>query len=241
MPIITRTSIVAMVGAFSAGVVLVLGVVASPGTAWATPLSTPHATKYPFAGYITSPMAVTSSAATVTVPTVACGKKLSAITAAATVYDSTGSEFSSAEVYIGCSSKKERLAAYAEIDNAFTVPTVTINPGDTVELLVTCGSLGISVSIDDETTNSIGTAASTKAESCTQAEAGDDGVTKGHGSALVALPPFGTIDYTGVMVNGAAIGSFSPTATTYSEGKKNVITTGPLTAGGTAFTTTQGS
>jgi hypothetical protein len=43
-----------------------------------------------------------------------------------------------------------------------------------------------------------------------------------------------------VMVNGSAIGSSSPGAANYNEGKKNVITTGALT-GGNAFTTTKES
>jgi predicted Rossmann-fold nucleotide-binding protein len=132
------------------------------------------------------------------------------------------------------------LSAYADIDNVFSVPTVTINPGDTVTLSVTCGAAGVSVSIDDQTTASTGTKASSTAESCTQAEAGNDAVTKGGGSGILALPAFGTMDFSGVMVNGVAIGSLNPTVANYSE-KKNVITTGALTGGGTAFTTTEGS
>lgn len=203
------------------------------------------AARYPFAGYTTQPTTppttITSAAATVTVPSFSCTKKIAAITAVATVFDPTGSEFSSAGVYIGCSSKTQTLAALADIDNVFTVLTVTITAGDTVALSTTCGPSGISVSIDDETTSSTGTESSATAETCTQAEVGDDGVSNGKARGkTVPLPAFGAIDFTAAMVNGVALGSVPSSAANYNEGKKAVITTGALTAGGTAFVTTQG-
>jgi hypothetical protein len=56
----------------------------------------------------------------------------------------------------------------------------------------------------------------------------------------VLLPAFGSLTFTNAMVNGAALGSITPTANNLYEGKKNVVTTGAL-SGGTAFTTTQGA
>jgi len=112
------------------------------------------------------------------------------------------------------------------------VPTLTRSPS--------FGLFCVGVSVDDETTTSIGTASSTTPESCTQAEVGNDAVLNGKGSGIVSLPAFGSFNFTGGMVNGAALGSVSSKDANYSEGKKNVITTGVLSGGGTAFTTTQG-
>ncbi len=196
------------------------------------------ATRSSFAGYITSPTTITSTADSVTLPTFACTRRTAAVTAVATVYDSTGALFSSAMVYVGCSQKHETLVALAEINSSFSTPAVTMNPGDVVALSTTCGATGISISIHDETTGSIGTASSATAEICTQAEAGDGAVA--NGSHLVALPPFGMLDFTSVMVNGSALGTFAPAVSNYAEGKRNVVTTGALTGDGTTFTTTKG-
>jgi len=234
-----RSPSFAWFGAITAGVLLILSLAANPAGAGTgtTPLA--KASRYPFAGYITSPTSITSAAATVTLPSVTCTRKTTAITATAIVYNSTGAKFSGAEVYLGCSGKQGVLRALTDIDNVFTVPTVTMNPGDTVSLSATCGASGISVTIDDVTTGSVGTNSSSTPESCTQAEIGDDGASK-NGSTVVPLPTFGALDFTGAMVNGAALGALTPSIANYSEGKKNVITTGALTSGGTAFTTTQG-
>lgn len=224
--------------AVSAGVLLSLSLAAEPAGAGAVQ-TIAHASKYPFAGYITPPTTVTSATATVSPPSFSCAKKFTAVASGVIVFDPTGSKFSGAEVYVACSAKKEMLAAYVDIDNSFTAPTVIINPGDTVVLSVTCGSSGISVSVNDETTSSSGGRSSSTPETCTQAEVGDDAVVKGGRSGLVPLPAFGMLDFSAVMVNGSTLGSFGPTAANYSEGKKNVITTGALT-GGTAFSTTKG-
>lgn len=251
MPIVTRSpwtrppctwsQLLAWVAAVGAGVVLVMSLVAAPAYAGATAGTLAKASKYPFAGYITPPATVTSIDASVTLPSFACTKKrkTTAVAAIATVYDSTGAKFSGAEVYLGCSGKTQMLVALADIDNVFTSLTVSMASGNTVALSATCGPSGISITVDDETTASSGSDSSSSPETCTQAEAGDDGVSKGTGSAVVPLPAFGALDYTGVMVNGSAIGSSSPGVANYAEGKKNVITTGALTSGGTAFTTTQ--
>jgi hypothetical protein len=239
VPMFTRSPLVAWVGAVGAGVVLIMSLVAAPAYAGTTAGTLAKASKYPFAGYITPPTTITSVDATVTLPSFACTRKTTAVAAIATVYDSAGAKFSGAEVYLGCSGRKQMLVALADIDNVFTSLTVSMASGNTVALSATCGPSGISITVDDETTASSGSDSSSSPETCTQAEAGDDGVSKGTGSAVVPLPPFGALDYTGVMVNGSAIGSSSPGVANYTEGKKNVITTGALTSGGTAFTTTQ--
>jgi hypothetical protein len=219
----------------STGVLLILS--AAHPVAAATKMHA-NPTRYPFAGYITSPTTITSAATTVIVPSFTCTKKLVAVTGDATVYNSSGPGFSSAMVHLGCFRKKELVRAYAQIDNIFSFPTVTMNPGDTVAPSATCGASGIAISIDDTTTGSVGTASSSTPEVCTQAEIGDDAAS--NGKVIVPLPAFGSLAFTNAMVNGAALGSITPTANNLYEGKKNVIMTGVLTSAGTAFTTTQG-
>jgi len=225
-------------GAVAVGALLVLGVAAAPVAAGTTPRVHASPTRYPFAGYLTSPTTITSAAATVVVPSFTCTKKLTGMTADAIVYDSNGPGFSSAMVYLGCSHKKELVSALAQIDDAFSVPTVAMNPGDTVALSATCGASGIAITIDDTTTGSVGTASSSTPETCTQAEIGDDAAS--NGKVIVPLPAFGSLTFTNAMVNGVALGLATPTANNLYEGKKNVVTTGAL-SGGTAFTTTQGA
>lgn len=227
------------VAASTAVLVAVVALASAPATAAAAGLQ-PKTSRYPFAGYITSPTTITSSSATIVIPTYTCTKKLSAIAAEAVVYDSNGALFSTAEVYVGCSGKTVLLAAITDVDNQDSVPTVTMHAGDTVLLSATCGPSGISVSVDDTTTSSMGSGSSATPETCTQAEIGDDGVVNQKGTAVVPLPSFGSITYTNAMVNGAALGSFGPMQASFFEGKKNVITTGPLTGAGTSFTTTRG-
>jgi len=132
-------------GAIGAGVLFIVSA-ADPVAAGAAPTRLyANPSRYPFAGYITSPATITSSAATVVVPSFACSRKLAGMTGDATVYDSSGPGFSSAMVYLGCSRKKELVAAIAQIDNAFSAPTVTMNPGDSVVLSATCGASGIAI------------------------------------------------------------------------------------------------
>ena len=226
-------------GAISVGALLVVTIVADPVSAGATTRVHADPTRYPFAGYLTSPTTITSAAATMVVPSFTCTRKVSAMTGDAIVYDSNGPSFGSAMVYLGCSGRKELVSALTNIDDVLSVPTVIMKPGDTVALSATCGASGIALSIDDTTTASVGTASSSNPETCTQAEVGDDAAT--NGKVIVPLPAFGSLTFTDAMVNGAALGSLTPTANTLYEGKKNVVTTGALTDGGTAFTTTQGS
>jgi hypothetical protein len=235
----TRSPTLGWATAVIVGALLVTSLAADRAGAATTATTLARASRYPFAGYITDPSTVTSVSATVTVPTFTCTKRGStAVTGMATVFDPTGQTFSSGAVYVGCSAKKELVAALVDVDNTFTVPTVNVNPGDTVALSVTCGPSGIAVSVDDQTTSSTGTGSSSTAETCTQGEVGDGAVVNSKGSGLVPLPPFGALDYTAVTVNGAVLTTSTSGAANYSEGKKNMITTGPLVSG--AFTTTQG-
>ena len=205
--------------------------------AGAAPLSAQG--RYPFAGYITAKAPVTSVSATTSVPTFPCGRRLTAVAASAIVYDGSENAFSAAEIYLGCQHKQEVLAALAELDGTFSTLSITVHTGDTMSLSVSCGAGGVTVSVDDQTSMTTASSSSAGAESCSQAEIGDDGVAPSGSTKIVALPPFGSISYSAAEVNGGPLGSVSSSPATYEEGKRNVITTGAL-SGGTAFTTTKG-
>ncbi len=111
--------------------------------------------------------------------------------------------------------------------------------GDNVEFTTVCGPTGSFVSIEDLNTSTTVNASSPNPSSCSGATVGDTGVVGTGPGGQARLPKFGAFDFTDVTVNGDSIGSFSPVAGNYYEGKKYQIVVGPLTAGGTAFTTTQ--
>jgi hypothetical protein len=199
-------------------------------------------TKSAFAGYAAATTAVTSETATLTIPTFSCAKKTVVFQAVALVYDANLQDQSGAALDIGCLKRKEFIEALIQLDNNVSAPTATFNGGDNVEFSVTCGSGGESVSIDDTTNSSTVSSSSATANDCTEALVGDLGVLKNSsGTALFALPSFGSLDWTGVTIDAGSIGSLDPLFGNYYEGKKDVITTGSLTDGGTAFTTTQGT
>jgi hypothetical protein len=233
-----RRTLFTRLGVVAIGLLGILDLTAAPAVA-KTPKGQ-STTRNPFAGYVTAPTTISSVTATIKVPALTCAKKTQAVTAAATVYDSSNANFSSAIVYLGCSRRKETLVALAEVNNTTYFPSVDLNTGDTVVLSATCGASGIKVTIDDTATNSSANESAATAETCTQAEAGQGGVLNDNGSSLVSLPTFGAVDFTAAMVNGSALSSVSASEINYFEGKKNVITAGPLTESGTAFTTTQG-
>jgi hypothetical protein len=198
-------------------------------------------TESPLAGYAVTMNAVTSDATTFTVPTISCRKRVEAFQAAALLEDVNQGVRSGAALGIGCVKETEYLGALLDLDNSVTITTATVNGGDTVDFSATCGSGGESVSIDDTTDSTTVSESSDTANDCSVALIGDLAVAKiAHPASFYRLPPFDSISWTGVMVNGGAIGSLTPTAVNYNEGKRNVITTGALTAGGTAFVTTKG-
>ena len=64
--------------------------------------------------------------------------------------------------------------------------------------------------------------------------------SRGRGRARTPpLPAFGSQDFSGATINGDPLATSTPTASTYYEAKKDEITTGPITDGGTAFALTQ--
>ncbi len=190
---------------------------------------------------------VSSVAATVTLPSFTCTSKKDNITADTNVYDTMAAQFSGPYLYMGCSKHGMTLTpqftAALTLDGVNSNPAVTMNAGDAVVFSVSCGGSGTTVSIDDLTTSSSGSASSLNASTCSGPFVGDVGVCARCGThpKQDPLPTFGAIDYSNVTVNGSPLASTAPTSQNYFEGKENTITTGALTGGGTAFTTTEGT
>jgi hypothetical protein len=226
-------------------VILVVGTLlalALDGATAAAAVPAKKASKSPAAGYIGGATTVTSVSATVTLPTFTCTSKSDALSTQIAVLDTVDDEDSAALLGFVCSKKKVPIyGAEISVDGTATFPVVAMSGGDTVVLSATCSSVsGTTVSIDDTTSDSSGQNSSVTPNTCSEEFVGDIGFLKGAGKAEAPLPAFGAIDFSNVMVNGGPLGALTTASGNYNEGKKNVITTGALTDGGTAFTTTQG-
>jgi len=193
------------------------------------------------AGYAAGASPVTSIDATVTLPTFTCASKSDLLSADVATEDAD-ENVSFATVVLACSKKKVPFyGAQFDVDGTYSAASsVTLAAGDTVEMSISCSAAtGTSLTIDDMTSHTSADASSSASSTCEAAFAGDEGLLKG--KKVAPLPTFGAIDYSAVTMNGSPIGSFDTESTNYDGGKKAVITTGALSAGGTAFTTTQGS
>jgi Peptidase A4 family len=181
---------------------------------------------------------VGSVSAVVTLPSYTC-KRADALVTYENTYDGANAGWSGAGVYLGCGKHRvPTMSAQLTVDGTTTYPEATLNAGDRVELSTTCDTPGTVVTLDDLTSGSSVEASSSSPSDCSGAFIGDIGVLKGAGSKLRPIPDFTTIGFSGVMVNAAPLGNWSPTATNYYEGKKNQITVGPIGGGGTMFVTT---
>jgi hypothetical protein len=193
------------------------------------------------AGYIAT-TTVSTTSATVTLPTFTCKSKADLLSADVAVYDPADESVSLVTTVLACTKTK---APFYDIlfdaDGTDSIASVTVAAGDSVTMSISCSATsGTTVSVDDTTGHSSASTSSTTPQTCGEVFVGDEGFAKASGTSAAPLPTFGAIDFSNVMVNGAALGSFSPVDGNYYEGKSAVIDTGALTAGGTAFTTTQG-
>jgi hypothetical protein len=222
---------------------------AAMGAGWIVPAATASASpdktkaKSYESAYYAYPDSVTSVQATITLPTYSC-KKGDNLAPGDGDYDNTNAAWSGPYIYMGCTkSGKTYVPSYGgtglDVDGSYTYPSLAMHAGDNVEFTTSCGPSGTVVTIEDLNSSLSVSASSPNPSSCTSAYAGDVGVIGKGPGGQTKLPTFGAIDYSDVTVNGSPIGTFSPVADNYYEGKKNVITTGPITDGGTAFATTQ--
>lgn len=206
----------------------------------ATPAGATKPTDSDLAIYEASGVSVSTLGAQATIPTYTC-KKADQVSVYTDTYDEDASNFTGVYVDLACGKHNLPAPSVAlEIDGTYDYPTMTITPGDDVSLSVTCGGTGTEVSLYDATSGHTVDNTSSTASDCNGAFVGNIGVLKGAGPKLSPLPDFGSLTFTNVNVNDTAIGTFSPTATNYYEGKKDQIDVGPIT-GGNSFVNTQES
>jgi len=231
-------SVLARVGFVITASLLLAGLVAAPAGATAGKTK-----KSFFAGYSATTATATSVQATITLPTYTC-KKGENLGPGIGAFDTTQNAWNQEFIYMACvKSGKKYVESYGgtaiEVDGLYTNPPLAMSAGDSIQFTTTCGGSGTVSTIEDLNTTQSVSHSSLNPSSCTDAGAGDLGITgKGPGGQS-NLPKFGAIDYSNVTVNGSPIGSFTPDSSNYFEGKKNVITTGAI-SGGTDFVTTQG-
>jgi hypothetical protein len=232
-----KRSTLARIGAVAAGPLLAIGLVSVPSGAATANTKTPKS----YLATYNATTSVSSISVTVTLPSYTC-KKSDDVAAYADTEDLNTDTWSGTYVGLACGKKNVPIYSPAlEIDGAYTNPAATMRADDTVVLSTSCGATGTVVTIDDVTSTSSVSTSSASPSDCSAAFVGDIGVQKGAGPKVDNLPRFGSIDFSNVNVNGSSLGSFTPTVSNYYEGKKNIITVGPITDGGTAFVTTQGA
>jgi hypothetical protein len=183
-----------------------------------------------------------------TVPHYKCTSAKEVVDVYTNTYDETvggPDAFDGGFVQLGCNSKEKAvIGAAAEVDGSYTVlSALTIHRKDVVDFTVTCGASGGAATVLDVTSGQSGSAPTPTGSSCNGVFMGNIGVSNEAGTAILPLPSFGSITFGDASLNDAPLGDASPapTAVNYFEGKKNVITVGPLTEGGSAFVNTQGS
>ncbi len=223
-------------GFVAAGTVTLLALVGTPAGA--------SQTKSPLADYEVLNQAVTSMSVQFTVPTYTCAASDDAVNAYADTFDqANGGEFAftGAYAFLGCTtSKKPKIEATLEMDGTYSFPKIKIKEGDVLVVTVTCGATGSTATLADTTKSTSVEASSTAASECNGAFMGNIGTSNAAGTKNLPLPTFKKMSFTAATINGADLGTFSPTAVDYYEGKKNVITVGPLTDP-ESWTNTEGS
>jgi hypothetical protein len=191
---------------------------------------------------------VTSVSVGLTVPHYKCTSAKEVVDVYTNTYDETvdtSDSFDGGFVQLGCSSNdKPVITPILEVDGSYSVPSgLTIRRKDVVDVTVTCGASGGTATINDVTSAQSGSVPTPAGSSCNGVFMGNIGVSNEAGTAVLPLPSFGSITFGDASLNDAPLGDASPapTAVNYFEGKKNVITVGPLTDDGSAWVNTQGS
>jgi hypothetical protein len=194
-----------------------------------------------FAGYEPTVTAgsATSSAASFTVPTLACTTANRGIAADAGVAANNYKTFSIAGVFIGCANGKavyypSLVANGAEADYTST----HFAAGDIINLSASVTTSGTTVQVTDVTKNvTVATTITGAGASPNAAWIGDDSWSSSSGNRL-GVPNFGKLTFTNCLIDGMALGGWHPPAyqRVNSRGTVEIATGGPW-PGGTAFNT----
>ena len=210
------------------GAILPATVVAAPANA--------HSSS--FAGYQLA-VAPTTASATFKLPSLTCTATDAGMVAAVVFTNFTTSEFTSGGAYSNCTGGQAGYAALAEINDHFSYLTQAMSAGDTIKVTVKVSSSKTTVSITDKTTRS------TVTDTVTGSSGGGafTGFSVGEskiGSPNLPVPQFVALAYSGITVNGAALGSYSAgslVASDMYDGTTLQVSTGALAAGSGSFTT----
>ena len=191
---------------------------------------------------------VTTVSVGFTVPHYTCTSAKQVIDVYENTYDETvasSDSFDGGFVQLGCSSKDKAVIIPAlEVDGTYTLPPgLTIRRKDVVDFTVTCGASGGTATVEDVTSGQSGSVPTPAGSNCNGVFMGNIGVSNEAGTKNLPLPAFGSITFGDASLNGEPLGDASPapTAVNYFEGKKNVITVGPLTDDGSSWVNTQSS
>ena len=221
-----------------------------PGSRYAGPGTGSHAigriTAAPtsnrsFAGYQTPVTAgsATSSAASFTVPALACTTANRVIAPDAGVAANNFKTASVAGVSIGCANGKAVYFPFLVANGAEADYTSTrLSAGDAINLSASVTTSGITVQVTDVTKNvSVATTITGAGASANAAWIGDDAWYSSSGARL-GVPNFGKLTFKNCLIDGTALGGWHPQAYQRVNGRGTVeIATGGPFPGGTAFNT----
>ena len=192
-----------------------------------------------FAGYQTGVTAgsATSSAATFTVPTLACTTTPVGITAEAGVANNTTA--SVAGVFVGCANGKAVYFPFLVVNGAEANYTSThFSAGDVINLSASVTTSGFTVQVTDVTKNvSVTNTITGAGASANAAWIGNNAWVTSAG-LLDGVPNFAKLTFSSCLIDGTALQSGNPQK--YQRVNRSgvvQITTGGFWPGGTAFTT----
>ena len=193
-----------------------------------------------FAGYQTGVTAgsATSSAATFTVPTLACTTTPVGITAEAGVANNTTA--SVAGVFVGCANGKAVYFPFLVVNGAEANYTSThFSAGDVINLSASVTTSGFTVQVTDVTKNvSVTNTITGAGASANAAWIGNNAWVTSAG-LLDGVPNFAKLTFSSCLIDGTALQSWNPLQKFQRVNRSGVvqIATGGFWPGGTAFTT----
>ena len=170
-----------------------------------------------------------------TVPTLSCTGQAGLQPGA---YLMTATSTSGGAIYVSCSANTPVYEAIAVVNNSRSVlSSVTIAPGDAINISVSVSATATSVAVID-TTKSTRQSVAGAGSAPTHLFVGDQAVPAS-GGGLLAVPAFGKIRFRTTTLNKVDFGSTNPTAVNMATSANVVqITTGKLSTTGAAFVTT---
>ena len=196
--------------------------------------ASPASATGPIAGYSAQTTNVVSVTATVVLPTFTCTRAEHLL-----IFVTSGGATATGEagIELGCGRYRTptmQAIAYVPVAGSF-------QSGQTVDLTVTCGSTGVTSSVENVTTGHDFSDTVPGAATCSGFIVGEYDLVGSTGLRLHPgpIPHFSTITFSNVTVNGGPLSSTSPSASNYYANRRNQILTGPIVGAGNEFVTTR--